>query len=93
MKYSPEARAIPREHVCLPARITTNHGLTAIPCVIRNFSIAGANLTDIGSGVLPDEFDLQIPLRATSYRVAVVWRREDSCGVRFIRKLQTPGAF
>jgi hypothetical protein len=61
--------------------------------VIRNFSIAGANLTDIGSDVLPDEFDLQIPSRATSYRVSVVWRSEDSCGVRFIRKLQTPGAF
>jgi hypothetical protein len=88
MKYIPDARAEPREHVCLPARITSNNGFTAIACTIRNFSTSGANLVLSGTEDLPDEFDLQIPLRATSYRVALVWRTEDTCGVRFIRKLQ-----
>jgi hypothetical protein len=90
MKYTPEARAVPREHVSLPARITSNNGFTAIPCVIRNFSIAGANLELAADQALPDEFDLQIPMRATSYRVAIVWRSEENCGVRFLRKLQHP---
>ncbi len=88
MKYTPEARAVPREHVCLPARITRAHGSPAIPCVIRNFSSAGANLILQGTEILPNEFDLQIPLKNTSYRVALIWRNEDGCGVRFLRKLQ-----
>jgi PilZ domain len=90
MKYTPDARAVEREHVCLSARITSHGGQRAVSCVIRNFSIAGANLAVPAEQPLPDEFDLQIPQRATSYRVAVVWRNEDSCGVRFLRKLQHP---
>jgi PilZ domain len=88
MKYTPDARAEPREHVCLPARITSNNGFTVIGCVIRNFSTAGANLVLANKDEeLPEEFDLQIPLRATSYRVALIWRNDDTCGVRFLRKL------
>jgi hypothetical protein len=88
MKYTPEARALPREHVCLPARITRNNGFPTLACVIRNFSSAGANLILAANEFLPDEFDLQIPLKDTSYRVALIWRNEDGCGVKFLRKLQ-----
>lgn len=88
MKYTPDKRAEPREHVCLPARITTNNGFTTISCQIHNFSTAGANLVLSNKDEdLPGEFDLQIPLRATAYRVALMWRNEETCGVRFIRKL------
>jgi hypothetical protein len=89
MKYTPDARTEPREHVCLSARITSNNGFTAVGCVIRNFSAAGANLILSNKDEeLPEEFDLQIPLKAISYRVALIWRNEDTCGVRFLRKLQ-----
>jgi hypothetical protein len=57
--------------------------------MIQNFSTSGANLVlSRKDEDLPEEFDLQIPLKATSYRVALIWRNEETCGVGFIRKLQ-----
>jgi hypothetical protein len=88
MKYTPDARALPREHVCLSARIARNNGSPSLACVIRNFSTAGANLILGADEYLPAEFDLQIPLRNTTYRVALIWRNEEGCGVKFLRKHQ-----
>jgi hypothetical protein len=87
MKIVQDVRAIPREHTSLRARITLNHGVTTIACLVRNFSYAGANLMLAHPEALPSEFELHIPLRETSYRVALVWHNDDCCGVKFLRKL------
>lgn len=92
MKIIQDARRVPRENTLLKARITHGGGFTSVPCLVRNFSKAGANLVLPGNEQLPREFDLHIPTRQSSFRVTLVWRNEDTCGVEFLRSIQAKEA-
>jgi hypothetical protein len=92
MKIIQDARRVPRENTLLKARITHGHGLASVPCLVRNFSKAGANLVLPGNERLPQEFDLHIPTRKSSFRVTLIWREEDTCGVEFLRSIQAKEA-
>lgn len=87
MKIIQDARRVPRENTFLKARITYNGGFTSVPCLVRNFSKAGANLVLPGNEPLPQEFELHIPTRQSHYQVTLVWRNEETCGVEFLRSM------
>ena len=86
MKLSREARSLPRERTCLQAQIRMR-GSAPVKCVVRNFSYAGASLELPETEALTEQFDLEIPLKQTSYQVSLIWRKGDVCGVQFLRKL------
>jgi hypothetical protein len=92
MKIIHDARRVPRENTLLKARITHSGGFTSIPCLVRNFSKAGANLVLPDNTPLPPEFELHIPTRQSHFRVALVWRNEEICGVEFLRSIQSKEA-
>ena len=86
MKIQHDARSVPRERSSLPAQIRMR-GSAPVKCVVRNFSYAGASLELPEAEALTDRFDLEIPLKQTSYQVSLIWRKGDVCGVQFLRKL------
>ena len=86
MKIQHDARSVPRERSSLPGRIRMR-GSAPVKCVVRNFSYAGASLELPEAEALTDRFDLEIPLKQTSYQVSLIWRKGDVCGVQFLRKL------
>jgi hypothetical protein len=86
MKIVHEARSVSREYTSLPAQIRMK-GAAPVKCVVRNFSYAGASLELPQTEALADRFDLEIPLKRTSYQVSLIWRQGDVCGVQFLRKL------
>jgi hypothetical protein len=59
---------------------------------VRNFSRAGANLVLPGNEPLPQEFELHVPTKQSHFRVSLVWRNEDTCGVEFLRSAQSQAA-
>ncbi len=89
MKIIQDARRVPREDTLLKARITFNSGFTVVPCLVRNFSRAGANLVLPGNEALPQEFELHIPTKQSHFQVSLVWRKDETCGVEFLRSVQS----
>ena len=76
-----ERRKHPRMPTYLGAKISTDHKLIAIDCVVRNMSGTGAMLLVPNTTLIPDEFVLQITSRETAYRVRPRWRRLRELGV------------
>jgi hypothetical protein len=72
-----------RRRTILGASIIFNSKSSTLDCVIRDLSDTGAKLKADGIATLPDEFTLEVPCKRQSYPVRVVWRRADTCGVRF----------
>ena len=69
------------------------------PCVVRNIHHQGARI-DCPFYIFSTEFDLSADGFVTSIRCHVVWRRETTCGVAFVRQHaeyagapDLPGAF
>jgi hypothetical protein len=56
----------------------------AINCLVRNLSCDGARLVFSDQVLIPDEFDLMIPLKGDSRRARIVWRYRASVGVHFL---------
>ena len=76
-----EQRRERRTRAYLGGRIVTDPRLTAINCLVRNTSGAGARLVVASGALLPDEFDLHIPKTQAQYRVRARWRRSEELGV------------
>jgi hypothetical protein len=68
----------------LGGKITTGRRLVAFDCVVRNTSGGGARLVLSHTTLLPDEFELHIPLRNTACRVRACWRDEHHVGVQVV---------
>jgi hypothetical protein len=66
----------------LGGTITFSKRVAVLDCLVRNISHSGARLT-IGSGVVPDAFDLQIPQQQAEYRARMRWRSAEAIGVEF----------
>lgn len=77
-----ERRAKLRERVIYGATARTISGRSR-PCVVRNFSDDGAQLTFSNELRLPDDIAVTIARKGRSYQARVVWWRDNAAGVAF----------
>lgn len=79
-----ERRREQRWPAYLRGRISFANRYSVIDCVVRNTSPQGARLSVHNSAVVPDEFDLAIPRKATEVRVRTRWRSFEAIGVEVV---------
>jgi PilZ domain len=78
-----DLRSSRRSRSLLQGKVVFNNRSSTLDCTLRDSSETGARLTFSAHVPIPDEFDLEIPLRGRMHRVRVMWRRADSCRVQF----------
>jgi hypothetical protein len=78
-----ERRRYPRGKSLYGGVIAFNARQSTVDCVVRNFSAHGARIEMAGTALLPDEFDLAIARKDTSFRVRLIWRNALHAGVQF----------
>jgi uncharacterized protein YceH (UPF0502 family) len=81
-----ENRASPRLRSLLKGKLIYNNRLSTLDCVVRDISATGARLALAQHNVLPDQFELYVPLKERTYTVQVRWRAEEDIGVMFLEK-------
>ena len=64
-------------------KIVMINNWSVIDCCIRDVSETGARIRCADPAAVPAEFRLLIPHDHVIRDAAVVWRREDQCGIRF----------
>jgi hypothetical protein len=79
-----DLRSAPRKRSILGARIVFHRRNSTLDCVVRDISATGANLILAGAGILPSEFNLEIPIKGQTLSAKVVWHKGNACGVRFV---------
>ncbi len=79
-----ERRKKPRLRSFFGGVIAFNKRSSTMDCLVRNFSADGAKVTFTNTVTVPDEFDLTIRRKETSYRARMVWRDRDEAGVIFV---------
>src|SRR3954463_11608016 len=79
-----ENRVAPGMRSLLKGKITYNNRLSSMDCVVRDISATGARLALTHQNVLPDKFELYVPLKEKTYSVEVRWRADDDLGVMFV---------
>jgi uncharacterized protein YceH (UPF0502 family) len=84
-----ENRASPRLRSLLKGKLIYNNRLSTLDCVVRDISATGARLALAQHNVLPDQFELYVPLKERTYTVQVRWRAEEDIGVMFLEKQET----
>jgi hypothetical protein len=62
---------------------TIHDGSWERPCILANFSNAGAKLTGVVPATIPDEFLLSITPRGRKRKCRVRWRYGEAIGVEF----------
>ena len=72
-----------RHRAFLKARILIQDR-TTIDCIVRNMSLSGARLEVSQNFILPTEFELEIPQRGSVLLCALIWRKDDAVGVKFL---------
>lgn len=77
-------RSEPRRRVARSATISAHDAPSPVPCVVLDISNGGARLDVHHSASIPQRFRLVIDLEGTERTCEVVWRRENSVGVKFI---------
>ncbi len=65
----------------LAAALQKLAGRSTLDCNVRNFSQDGTRIEFIDTATLPDEFDLTIARKETTYRARTVGRSESTAGV------------
>jgi len=68
----------------LKGKIVYNNRLSTMDCVVRDISATGARLALAHQNVLPDRFELYVPLKEKNYSVEVRWRADEDIGVMFL---------
>jgi hypothetical protein len=79
-----ELRVASRIRSILAARIVFNRQCSTIECAVRDISATGARLLVSPHVAIPDEFHVEVPRKARTFRARLVWRRGEACGVRFV---------
>ena len=89
-----ELRAAERGRSLLKAKIVFNNRMSSIDCIVKNISIGGAKIAVASTLSIPNEFDLEIPMKGKTYRVQMRWRDSEHMGVEFIDTLDNkpPGS-
>jgi hypothetical protein len=83
-----ERRRSSRQKSFLRGCIYFNNRRSAIDCLVRDLSPAGARLIFSAAVNVPDAIDLYIPQREETRRAHVQWRYGVEAGVSFIRNGQ-----
>ena len=79
-----ERRQVQRSRTYIGAVIAFNNRKSAMDCLIRNLSPAGAMVTFTNTAILPDKFDLTIDHKQRSFRARAAWRRPHEAGLEFV---------
>jgi PilZ domain len=79
-----ELRHVNRIRSILAARIVFNRRCSTIECAVRDISATGARLLVSPHVAIPDEFHVEVPKKARTFRARLIWRRGEACGVRFV---------
>src|SRR5215213_1541740 len=64
-----ENRTTPRLRSLLKGKIVYNNRLSTMDCIVRDISSGGARLALTHQNVLPDKFELYVPLKEKTYLV------------------------
>jgi hypothetical protein len=62
---------------------TIYHDELVRPCILSNLSNGGARVTGVRPDTFPEEFMLRVTPHGRIHKCRVLWRTEDSLGVRF----------
>jgi hypothetical protein len=84
-----ELRIAERSRSLLKAKIVFNNRMSTIDCIVKNISTSGAKIAVASTLSIPNEFDLEIPLRGKTYRVQMRWRDSESMGVEFMHTAES----
>ena len=87
-----ERRDETRRRVCLGGQIETAAFLPAIPCMVRNVSLAGAQLRVCPAAILPERLMLYVPVRGERRIARLAWREGDKVGLRFDGEAEEPAS-
>src|SRR5436190_11396339 len=63
--------------------VAFNARASTMDCLVRNFSPFGAMVEFNNTALLPDEVDLTISRKSSSWLARIVWRRANQAGVAF----------
>lgn len=77
-------RIEPRRRIARSATISAHDAPSPVPCVVLDISSGGARLDVHHSATIQQRFRLMIDLEGTERTCEVVWRKENSVGVKFI---------
>jgi hypothetical protein len=84
-----ERRVSSRQKSFLRGCIYFNNRRSAVDCLVRDVSAAGARLIFSAAVNVPDTVDLYIPQKEETLRAQVQWRYGEEAGVAFIKGGQT----
>lgn len=84
-----EARGSLRRRVLKSAQIAINQIYAKIPCRVKNLSQTGALIEVAEKYIVPDKFDLAIPMDGFSVQAQVVHRHQTKIGLKFVGDKQT----
>jgi hypothetical protein len=84
IQRSAERRALPREVINFPARLSFDGISGDHPCVVRDINAFGACIST-PYYIFAGEFDLWFGGFHRTFGCRVVWRRATLCGVAFVR--------
>ncbi len=84
-------RSAPRSRSLLKGRLIFPNRQSTMDCIVRDISDGGARLELYHNDLVPDHFDLYVPLKETTFPVEVRWRQNSELGVRFVVPRE-PGA-
>lgn len=79
-----EVRTSDRTRSFLKAVIEFNNGASKLDCIVKNISATGARIDVTAAVSIPKEFNLNIPHRGEVLRSQMVWRENNSIGVKFL---------
>lgn len=79
-----ERRRAERVKSLLKARIYFNQRMTSFDCVVKNISPLGAKVALDKSIAIPEDFELEIPMRGKFYKAKLRWRDAEGIGMEFI---------
>jgi hypothetical protein len=78
-----ERRRSARSRVIYGGVVGYNQRQSAVECVIRNFSEAGANVEFADRAALPEVIDLLVAKKNRAFAARIVWRRSNKAGLAF----------
>jgi hypothetical protein len=81
---STDLRTVKRARSLIEGKVVFNARRSTLDCVLRDLSATGAKLIFSAHVPVPDEFDLELPQKGRTHRARIMWRKLDTCGVRFI---------
>ncbi len=84
-----ERRRSSRQKSFLRGCIYFNNRRSAIDCLVRDVSPAGARLIFSAAVTVPDVLDLYIPQKEQTLRAQVQWRYGEEAGIAFVNGRQT----